>query len=384
MLTLPRGSVLPLADGPFDLVAGLPMHPLVVHVAVVILPLSALALIALVLVPRLRRPLGWLTLAGLAVGAVAAFVAKESGEALAERVGLPTEHADYGNVLPLLAVVLLLVAAAWFLLQRRDAAREGGQSVGTTITGIVAIVLALATTGLTVVVGHTGATAAWSDVVAAAPAADDDGGSSPATSAPAASGSTSTPEPLSTGSSGSSSGSSSAAGTYTMADVATHADASSCWAAINGSVYDLTAWINQHPGGPQRILALCGTDATSAFTAQHGGQARPEKELATFEIGTVSTASPAAFTTAPARKRTYTMAQVQAHASASSCWTVIGKGVYDVTRWINRHPGGSSRILALCGRDGTSAFSAQHGNDGRAKAQLATFRIGRLAAPRAA
>ena len=75
MLTLPRGSVLPLADGPFDLVAGLPMHPLVVHVAVVILPLSALALIALVLVPRLRRPLGWLTLAGLAVGAVAAFVA---------------------------------------------------------------------------------------------------------------------------------------------------------------------------------------------------------------------------------------------------------------------------------------------------------------------
>lgn len=98
----------------------------------------------------------------------------------------------------------------------------------------------------------------------------------------------------------------------------------------------------------------------------------------------MSTASPAAFTTTPARKRTYTMAQVQAHASAASCWTVIGKGVYNVTSWINRHPGGSSRILALCGRDGTSAFSAQHGNDGRAKAQLATFRIGRLAAPRAA
>ena len=76
-----------------------------------------------------------------------------------------------------------------------------------------------------------------------------------------------------------------------MADVTKHADASSCWAAIDGKVYDLTAWINQHPGGPERIRALCGTDATSAFTAQHGGQARPEKELATFQIGTLSASS---------------------------------------------------------------------------------------------
>lgn len=74
---------------------------------------------------------------------------------------------------------------------------------------------------------------------------------------------------------------------YTMAQVAAHNSGSSCWTAINGHVYDVTAWINQHPGGAQRILNLCGTDGSSAFNAQHGGQARPEAELATFLIGTL-------------------------------------------------------------------------------------------------
>ncbi|MFN8097908.1 MAG: cytochrome b5-like heme/steroid binding domain-containing protein [Dermatophilaceae bacterium] len=71
----------------------------------------------------------------------------------------------------------------------------------------------------------------------------------------------------------------------TMAEVATHNSTSSCWAAISGKVYDLTDWIGEHPGGPDRIEALCGTDATSAFDAQHGGQREPEERLAGFLLG---------------------------------------------------------------------------------------------------
>jgi len=73
-----------------------------------------------------------------------------------------------------------------------------------------------------------------------------------------------------------------------MAQVAAHNSASSCWTAINGKVYNLTAWIDQHPGGPEAILSLCGTDGTAAFEAQHGGQARPEAELANFYVGPLS------------------------------------------------------------------------------------------------
>ncbi len=73
--------------------------------------------------------------------------------------------------------------------------------------------------------------------------------------------------------------------TYTLAQISTHRDASSCWTTINGGVYDVTTWINQHPGGPEAILSLCGKDGSDAFNGQHGGQARPASELATFKIG---------------------------------------------------------------------------------------------------
>ena len=95
----PSAGLIP-TDGPFDLIAGIPVHPLVVHAAVVLLPLSALALIAIIIVPRLRRPLGWLTMAGLAVGAGAAIVARLSGEQLAARVGEPQQHLELGEKLP--------------------------------------------------------------------------------------------------------------------------------------------------------------------------------------------------------------------------------------------------------------------------------------------
>lgn len=72
---------------------------------------------------------------------------------------------------------------------------------------------------------------------------------------------------------------------YTMAEVRTHASATSCWTAIAGNVYDLTSWIAQHPGGKNAILRLCGTDGTAAFNKEHGGQSRPERELAAFKVG---------------------------------------------------------------------------------------------------
>ena len=72
---------------------------------------------------------------------------------------------------------------------------------------------------------------------------------------------------------------------YSLTDVSAHRDASSCWTAINGKVYDVTSWTDQHPGGRQAILSICGTDGSSAFNGQHGGQKRPESELTNFFIG---------------------------------------------------------------------------------------------------
>lgn len=72
---------------------------------------------------------------------------------------------------------------------------------------------------------------------------------------------------------------------YTMTEVATANTEEKCWTVINDIVYDLTAFINKHPGGDRNILKICGKDGTSAFTGKHSGQMRPEETLATFDIG---------------------------------------------------------------------------------------------------
>lgn len=74
---------------------------------------------------------------------------------------------------------------------------------------------------------------------------------------------------------------------YTLAQVATHHDAASCWTVIDEKVYDLTSWIARHPGGEGAILSICGTNGSSAFNDQHGGQGRPAQLLASFKIGTL-------------------------------------------------------------------------------------------------
>jgi hypothetical protein len=74
----------------------------------------------------------------------------------------------------------------------------------------------------------------------------------------------------------------------------------------------------------------------------------------------------------------YTMAQVRANNTARSCWTVIDDFVYDLTRWINAHPGGSGAILFLCGTDGTNAFKSQHANEARPAIRLDVYKLGPL------
>ena len=76
----------------------------------------------------------------------------------------------------------------------------------------------------------------------------------------------------------------------------------------------------------------------------------------------------------------YTMAQVKANKSASKCWSVINEKVYDLTAWINSHPGGGSgAILSLCGIDGTQDFLAMHRNQSKPESRLSGYLLGPLA-----
>ena len=72
---------------------------------------------------------------------------------------------------------------------------------------------------------------------------------------------------------------------YTMAKVKENNSAASCWSVINGNVYNLTQWINSHPGGPSVIRGLCGVDGTASFNGRHRGQGSPTATLASYLLG---------------------------------------------------------------------------------------------------
>lgn len=75
---------------------------------------------------------------------------------------------------------------------------------------------------------------------------------------------------------------------YLLAEVARHASGDDCWMAINGNVYDLTAYLPEHPSRPSIILPWCGKEASEAYrTKTRGRPHSPEAEqlLVTYRIG---------------------------------------------------------------------------------------------------
>lgn len=244
-------------------VLGLPLHPLIVHLVVIALPVGALATVAGVVSPWFRVRYAGLAVHVLCVGAVATLVARASGMALAEVETLPVRHADLGHALVVTALITAGVSLLWWWSSVRQRATPPRRaSLLPMVLGALAVGLCLATTVLTALVGHSGAEAVWGD--------------RPVERDRPAAGSSATP---------SASPSATAARTFTMAEVAQHNSAASCWIAVERVVYDVTSWPGSHPGGAQRILNLCGTDATDAFRAQHGADPRPNTRLAGFRLG---------------------------------------------------------------------------------------------------
>ena len=68
---------------------------------------------------------------------------------------------------------------------------------------------------------------------------------------------------------------------------------------------------------------------------------------------------------------------VRQHNSEYACWIVVGGRVLDVTAYLGHHPGGSSVIQKLAGRDATKAYERARHSRG-ADMKLADFTIGKL------
>jgi hypothetical protein len=75
-----------------------------------------------------------------------------------------------------------------------------------------------------------------------------------------------------------------------------------------------------------------------------------------------------------------TVAEVLKHNTATDCWSVVNGNVYDLTSYVSTHAGGEAVIKAICGKDGTKAFSGQHAGASLPNADLASLIVGPLSA----
>ncbi|KAK5635603.1 hypothetical protein RRF57_011315 [Xylaria bambusicola] len=58
-------------------------------------------------------------------------------------------------------------------------------------------------------------------------------------------------------------------GGLTPADVAKHNKKEDCWVIINNNIWDVTRWLNKHPGGSELIFDFAGQDASEGYNSNH-------------------------------------------------------------------------------------------------------------------
>jgi hypothetical protein len=138
---------------------GLPAHPLLVHLVVVLLPLTAAGAVLVSLWPAAQRKLTFLIPLGAVVGAAAVPVTTRAGEDLADSFGNPPfidQHVDYGDsVLPWAAALAVTTVLQWLYL------RTGKGGVARAGLALAVIASAAGTATMVVLAGESGARAVW-------------------------------------------------------------------------------------------------------------------------------------------------------------------------------------------------------------------------------
>jgi cytochrome b involved in lipid metabolism len=247
-----------------DLITGLPIHPLINHGVVVLVPLAAIGALLVIFIPKLRTTYTPLVLVTLLLATISTFIATQSGEALSARVGLPNAHATQGERLSYVVLAFAILFTIWFALERSNRIKEVFASLLKKVLKVVIPIASISSFVLTVLVGHSGAEATWKDRI------DQTQASALADTGPKVS---------------------NPAGTITLtsSEIKTHNLKSDCWSIVNSNVYNLTSYVQSHPGGASVIANICGKDGSKAFVNQHNTQGKPNNVLSSFLLGPVGT-----------------------------------------------------------------------------------------------
>ena len=156
----------------FDQVNGLPVHALVLHAAVIFVPLLALGAIVYALVAKWRAKIGWAVGLLAIVAPVSALVAMLSGNELFDRLiaekrvsgagaEIISDHQGYGQLTFFFSLALGVVTLIMlFVTLRRAGSLPKPADIG---LGVVMIALAAVSGYFVFKTGDSGATAVWGE-----------------------------------------------------------------------------------------------------------------------------------------------------------------------------------------------------------------------------
>jgi len=152
----------------------LPLHPLVVHAAVMFLVLIPVLVLVSLFWRGLRNRLDWLLPVGAIVGAIAAFAADVTGKQLLLHLKqgsqLVANHADLGEKGPWAATLFAIATIGWWLTTsevmkswveaKQPWLRRGRMPLVASILMAIACIVMLV---VVVLIGDSGATAVWTN-----------------------------------------------------------------------------------------------------------------------------------------------------------------------------------------------------------------------------
>lgn len=152
----------------FEEFRGIPLHPLLIHAAVVFIPLFVAAVVGYSLVPRLRPYLGWVSAALAVLAPLAALAAKLSGDAFRARQvkrglgpGAFLDQIDAHRQLGTLTTWFTAAAAIVTLVMLYLRRMEGGNKALDLVLRVVAVILALISAYYVIRTGDSGARMVW-------------------------------------------------------------------------------------------------------------------------------------------------------------------------------------------------------------------------------
>lgn len=148
-----------------EFVTGLPLHALVLHAVVVLLPLAVIGSVAIAILPAARARFGWLVVGVAAAATALVPIATMSGENLARRLPETPEiarHEELGDLmlyfaLPMLAAVVALMVV--HEVNRRN--RPNWAKLATAAAAVLAVGFSVAAGIHVIRVGDAGSRSVW-------------------------------------------------------------------------------------------------------------------------------------------------------------------------------------------------------------------------------